>query len=269
MVTQTSPARFTIAVGSGKGGVGKSTISLNLALALAEDGVDVGILDADLYGPNIPLMVGLTRNEWTEYWTVARNPALGPQPRFAPIERYGLKIMSAGFIIAEDQPMPVSGTTIRLLIKQLLRQTEWGNLTYLVIDLPPGTADIQQALLQEVTLSGAVLVVTPQDVAHLDGKKALQQYFRAHLPVLGAIENMSSFLCPHCGQVSDTFAPVSEARSIWALGVDKLGEIPLDPMLSKAGDRGHPLLIAAPQSYQAVAFRHLARRLKDKLQPIG
>jgi ATP-binding protein involved in chromosome partitioning len=266
---QSSPAHFTIAVGSGKGGVGKSTVGLNVALALIEQGAAVGILDADLYGPNIPLMVGLTRGEWTQYWTLARNPTFGAAPLLEPIERYGLKIMSAGFILAEDQPMRVSGQTIRMLMRQLVREVDWGRLDYLVIDLPPGTGDIQQAMFEEVALSGGVLVVTPQDVAHLDGKKALQQYVQAKVPVLGAVENMSGFHCPHCGQVSDIFARVSEARSLWSLGVEKLGAIPLDPLLSETGDRGRPLLVAAPQAPQAVAFRQVAQRLTEKLRGTG
>jgi ATP-binding protein involved in chromosome partitioning len=261
-----SPARYTVAVGSGKGGVGKSTVGLNVALALSERGAAVGLLDADLYGPNIPLMVGLSRTEWTQYWTLARNPALGTTPQHDPIERYGLKIMSAGFILAEDQPMRVSGPTIRVLMNQLVHEVNWGRLDYLIIDLPPGTADIQQNMLENVALSGAVLVVTPQDVAHLDARKALQQYAQAGVTLLGAVENMSGFRCPHCGQISDIFARVSEERSLWALGVEKLGAIPLDPQLSLAGDRGRPLLVADPDSTQSEAFRQVAQRLAEKLQ---
>ncbi len=263
--TRATPARFTIAVGSGKGGVGKSTVSLNLALALVESGAAVGILDADIYGPNIPLMVGLTRKEWTGDWTLARNPALGATPQLSPIERYGLKVMSAGFILAEDQPLLVSGQTMRMLMTQLVAQVDWGDLAYLVIDLPPGTADVQQHLLESVALSGAVLVVTPQDVAHLDGKKALQQYRRAGVPVLGAVENMSGFICPHCGERSDIFARVPETRALWALGVEELGAIPLDPQMSWSGDRGRPLLIAHAASPQAEEFRTIARRIVAKL----
>jgi ATP-binding protein involved in chromosome partitioning len=259
------PARFAIAVGSGKGGVGKSTVTVNLALALAEGGAAVGVLDADVYGPNIPLMVGLTRKEWTGDWTLARNPAMGTLPLLPPIERYGLKIMSAGFILAEDQPMLLSARTVRLLMRQLVQQVDWGHLDYLIIDLPPGTGDIQQNLLQELALSGAVLVVTPQDVAHLDGKKALQQYRRAGVPLLGAVENMSGFRCPHCGQPVDVFSRVPDARAIWALGVEKLGAVPLDPGVSQAGDRGCPVLVAQTDSPQATAFRQIAQRVVDKL----
>src|SRR5579884_672683 len=164
-----SPARFTIVVGSGKGGVGKSTISLNLALALAESGVRVGMLDADFYGPNIPLMVGLKRKKWAGDWTMARNRAMGGEPPIPPTERFGLQIMSAGFIIAEDQPLMLDGSTLRFLVKQLVSGVAWGELGYLVVDLPPGTADVQQQLVGLLEISGALLVVTPQDVAHLDG----------------------------------------------------------------------------------------------------
>lgn len=259
----TPPARFIIAVGSGKGGVGKSTVSLNLALALAESGKAVGLLDADLYGPNIPLMVGITRKEWTGNWTLARK---GPQQIIQPVERYGLKIMSAGFLLGEDQPMILEALMVRALLTQLTHQVAWGNPDYLIIDLPPGTADLQQNLLHDLQLSGVVLIVTPQDVAHLDGKKALQHYRRASVPILGAIENMSGFLCPHCGQPVDIFARVSEARAIWAMEVEKLGAIPLDPLVSQSGDRARPLLIAHPQSAQAAAFRQIAQHLAAKLE---
>ena len=261
-----SLARFVIAVASGKGGVGKSTLSLNLALALAERGLSVGLLDADMYGPNIPLMVGLTRKEWSGDWTVARR---GKQASITPIERYGVKIMSAGFLLGEDQPMILDAITMHLLMTQLLRQVAWGNPQYLIIDLPPGTADLQQNLLHDLSLSGVVLVVTPQDVAHLDGKKALQHYRRAGVPILGAIENMSGFLCPHCGEPIDIFARVPSSRAIWAMDVEKLGAVPLDPTISQSGDTGHPLLIAQPASPQATAFRQIAQRLVEKLQASG
>lgn len=177
-----APARFSIAVASGKGGVGKSTVSLNLALALAETGAAVGLLDADFYGPNIPLMVGLTRKAWSGDWTVARR---GRQVALTPLERFGIKLMSAGFLLGEDQPMVLDAITMSLLLGQLTQQVAWGALDYLLIDLPPGTADLQQNLLRNLKLSGVVFVVTPQDVAHLDGKKALQYFRRANVPSPG------------------------------------------------------------------------------------
>jgi ATP-binding protein involved in chromosome partitioning len=260
-----SPARFTIAVGSGKGGVGKSTVSLNLALALLEQGAAVGLLDADVYGPDIPLMVGLARKKWTGEWTLARNREHHKQSVHAPVERHGLKLVSAGFILAEDQPMVLPAPTVALLIGQLVHQVAWGTLDYLIVDLPPGTADVQQALLRAVTFSGAIVVVTPQDVAHLDGRKAVQMYRRSRIPVLGAVENMSGFRCPHCDHAIEIFSRVPEARSIWAMDIEKLGAVPLDPMVSAAGDTGQPLMVAHPRSAQADAFRQVARRLAEKL----
>lgn len=264
-----SPARAIVAVGSGKGGVGKSTVSLNLALALAAGGAAVGLLDADVYGPNIPLMVGLVRTDWEQSWTLARNPALG-ELRLEPVRRFGLALMSAGFIIGEDQPLVWEAPLVRLLARQLLRNVAWGALDYLIVDLPPGTADVQQALAEEIPFSGALLVVTPQDVAHLDAKKAVQMYRRFGVPILGGVENMSGFLCPHCGEPADIFPRVPAARSIWAMGVEQLGAVPLDPAVSRAGDRGKPLLITHPDSPQAAAFRAAAQRLAARLaEPRG
>jgi ATP-binding protein involved in chromosome partitioning len=213
-------------------------------------------------------MVGLTRKAWTGDWTLARNPAVSAPSVLPPIERYGLKIMSAGFILAEDQPMFLSARTVRLFMRQLVQQVDWGNLDYFIIDLSPSTGDIQQNLLQHLALSGAALVATPQDVAHLDGKKALQQYLRAGVPLLGAVENMSGFRCPHCSQSIDIFARLPDSRAIWAMEVEKLGAVPLDPAMSQAqaGDRGCPNLIAHAGSPQAMAFRQVAQHMVEKLQ---
>lgn len=260
-----SPARYVIAVGSGKGGVGKSTVSLNLALALAEGGDAVGILDADFYGPNIPLMVGLKREKWAGDWTMAKGRGK-PEELIPATERFGLKIMSAGFIIAEDQPLILDGQTVRFLIRQLVGQVGWGELEFLVVDLPPGTADVQQILIRELALSAALLVVTPQDVAHLDGKKAIQMFRQAKVPILGAVENMSGLVCPHCSGIIEVFSRVPEDRAIWAMGISRLGAIPLDPVVSRAGDEGTPVLVAYPASPQSDAFRALAARVKEKLQ---
>lgn len=255
-------ARFIVAVGSGKGGVGKSTVSLNLALALAQAGATVGLLDADLYGPNIPLMVGLVRTKWGQDWTLAQR---GGQQKIPPVERYGLKIMSAGFLVGEDQPL-ADASLIRLLASQFMWHVDWGALDYLIVDLPPGTADAQQVFAKSVPLTGAILVVTPQDVAHLDAKKAVQMYWRENVPILGGVENMSGLTCPDCGKRLDVFPRVPESRSIWAMGVDKLGEIPLDPVVGADGDSGKPLLIAHPDSPPAAAFREVARRLSAALE---
>jgi ATP-binding protein involved in chromosome partitioning len=258
-----APARFVVAVGSGKGGVGKSTVSLNLALALVGAGAAVGLYDADMHGPDIPLMVGLKRETWTTWWELGRR---GQQRELAPIERYGLQIASAGFILAEDQPMVPQALTLRLMAVQLLRQVRWGNLDFLIVDLPPGTAEIQQELSKSVQMSGALVVVTPQDVAHLDARKALRMFQQTGISVLGGVENMSWLTCPHCGQRVDVFTRVREERSIWASGVQRLAQIPLDRSVSDAGDTGRPLLIGAPSSAASLAFQDLARKVKGRLE---
>ncbi|MBO0684161.1 MAG: P-loop NTPase [Candidatus Dormibacteraeota bacterium] len=252
-------ARNVIAVGSGKGGVGKSTVSVNLALALQSRGQRVGLLDADLHGPNIPLMVGLTRHEWTQSWTLAARR----QRMLAPVERHGLKIVSAGFILGEDQPLTLEGLSAQMLVQQLLRGVAWGTLDVLVVDLPPGTADVQQQLLKSIALSGAVVVVTPQYLAHLDARKAVQMYRRAGVRVLGAVENMAGIACPHCGELVEVFPAVPEPRSVWAMGVERLASIPLDPAVAAAADGGRPLADAAPTP--AKSFSGLAGRVMELL----
>jgi ATP-binding protein involved in chromosome partitioning len=259
-----APARHVIAVGSGKGGVGKSTISLNLALAFRAMGQQVGVLDADLHGPNIPLMVGITRHKWTEYWTLARSRPV----KLRPVERHGLKIVSAGFILGEDQPLSVEGLTAQTLVRQLFQDVAWGDLDVLVVDLPPGTADVQQQLLKSARFSGAVVVVTPQYVAHLDARKAVRMYQKAGLRVLGAVENMAGIVCPHCGERVDVFPPVPDQRSIWSMGVERLGSVPLDPDVAAAGDTGRALALLEPGSPQARRFDEMARRLMTLLERV-
>jgi ATP-binding protein involved in chromosome partitioning len=251
--------RHVIAVGSGKGGVGKSTVSLNLALALAQRGLDVGLLDADLYGPNIPIMVGLTKHRWTEYWTLAR-PGRRPD-RYAPVVRHGLKIVSAGFILGEDQPLAVDATTATTMVRQLLNDVDWGEPDYLIVDLPPGTGDIHQVLLKTIPVTGALIVVTPQYVAHLDARKAVRLYQRHHVPVLGWVENMGPMVCPHCGEPVAVFPEVPPARSIRQLGIEPIGSIPFDPSLGAAGDSGQALVVDGADSAPARAFRSLAESL--------
>lgn len=257
---QERPAKHAIAIGSGKGGVGKSTVTLNVALALSEKGHKVGILDADLYGPNIPLMVNVTRKKPARFWTLAKP---GGQKPIEPLEKHGLKIMSSGFIVAEDQPIAWNEHLITALLHQLLYTVAWGDLDFLLIDLPPGTADLQQMLTRLLSLDGAVIVVTPQDVAHLDAKKAIKMFDLANVKILGGVENMSGLVCPHCAEHIEVFHPVADERSIWGSGVRKLGEIPLDPEQSRASDSGHPLLIDAPASSQADAFRRVADALLE------
>jgi ATP-binding protein involved in chromosome partitioning len=255
--------RHVIAVGSGKGGVGKSTVALNLALALAGRGLRVGLLDADLYGPNIPIMVGLTRHRWTETWTLARPKE--SRVRYAPVERHGLKIASAGFILGEDQPLGVEAMTAQMMVRQLVTEVAWGELDFLVVDLPPGTADIQQVLLKSVPLTGALVVATPQMVAHLDARKAVRMYQRHNVPVIGWIENMGPMRCPHCGEPVEVFPEVPQERSLRALGVQRLGTIPFDPALGRAGDTGQVLVVEDARGPVPDAFRGLAEALLSRL----
>ena len=223
-----SPARHTIAVASGKGGVGKSTVTLNLARALSAQSA-VGILDADLYGPDIPAMLGLTRIRDAKRWTVWSEGSR----RLRPIEERGLKLMSSAFLLGERQVMPWSSMTLPFVLRQLVGDVEWGELDYLLVDLPPGTADLQTEVFKTLPLDGVLLVVGPQDVAHLDAKKVVTLIRDANVRLLGAVENMSGFVCPHCGETHDVFPRVPAERSLWADGVERLGTIPLDPAFSR------------------------------------
>jgi ATP-binding protein involved in chromosome partitioning len=246
------PARFVVAVGSGKGGVGKSTVTLHVALALARKGLAVGLLDADLYGPDIPLMVNLTRQERARQWELWRQDGV----RHEPVERHGIRIMSVGFLLGERQALTMAAPLLTAALKQLVENVEWGALDILLLDLPPGTADLQQQLLGVVRLDGVVVVVGPQDVAHLDARKFLDFLHEAGVVVLGGVENMDGLVCPHCGERVEVFAPVAEERSIWSEGAAVLGRIPLDPELG--GRDG--------VSCQSEAFSVVADRLIDALE---
>jgi ATP-binding protein involved in chromosome partitioning len=246
------PARFVVAVGSGKGGVGKSTVSLRLALALARRGLAVGLVDADLYGPDIPLMVGITREEQARQLQLWRKDLA----RHEPVERHGVRLMSVGFLIGERQALTMGAPLLAAALHQLIDNVAWGALDVLLVDLPPGTADLQQQLLSVVALDAAIVVVGPQDVAHLDARKFLDFLRDAGIPVVGGIENMSGLLCPHCGETVEVFPPVAEERSIWSDGAVLLGRIPLDPALA-ASERFDA---------QADAFAAVADRLLDALE---
>jgi ATP-binding protein involved in chromosome partitioning len=262
-VTDLAPeaARNVIAVTSGKGGVGKSTVSLNLALALAQRDLRVGLLDADFYGPDIPLMVNLKRSQIRERWLLGRAASQGGAIKHEPVERYGLKLMSVGFLISEAQALTLPAPLIHSALRQLLKDVSWGSLDYLLIDTPPGTADLQQELLQQVHLSGALIVVGPQDVAHLDGRKVVDMLRAGNVPIIGGVENMAQLTCPHCGESVDVFPHAQPRRTIWAEGVTQLASIPLDPVVASAGDGHAPLLLAAPDGPQAAAFLDLADRV--------
>ena len=242
--------RSVLAVGSGKGGVGKSTVTLQLALACARRGLRVGILDADLYGPDIPLMVGVSRQEQARQWHLWRRGGTSLQP----IERHGLALMSVGFLIAESQAMTMAAPLLSAALRQLVLEVEWGELDLLLVDLPPGTADLQQQLVDVVSLDGAVVVVGPQDVAHLDARKFVSFLRDARVAVLGGIENMSGLVCPHCGGTIEVFPAVSDERAIWTDGIPLLGRVPLDPRLG-----------AEPAEPQPV-FVPVAERLLDALR---
>jgi ATP-binding protein involved in chromosome partitioning len=218
-----------IAVGSGKGGVGKSTVSVNLAVALAQAGAAVGLLDADITGPNIPMMLG-----------VDGQPKASPNNKITPLERHGVKCISIQFFVPEGQPIVWRGPLVGGAIQQFLRDVDWGDLDYLVVDLPPGTSDAQLTLAQSVPLSGAVLVTTPQEVALSDVGKALAMFKRLSVPILGLVENMTAFVCPHCGELTEIFGRGGGERFCQTHGLDFLGGVPLDVTVRQGGDVGVP-----------------------------
>jgi ATP-binding protein involved in chromosome partitioning len=242
-----------IAVASGKGGVGKSTTAVNLALALVGLGLRVGLLDADVYGPSLPRLLAITE----------KPRAAGE--RLAPIVRHGLATMSMGFLVAEDTPMIWRGPMVQSALQQMLFDVAWGPLDILVVDMPPGTGDAQLTMAQQVPLAGAVIVSTPQDLALLDARKGLNMFRRVDVPVLGIIENMSYFKCPHCGGRSDIFSHGGARREAERLGVDFLGEIPLDMVIRETSDQGRPIIVAEPEGDHARAFGAIAARLWQRL----
>ena len=239
----------TVAVGSGKGGVGKSTVAVNLALSFSRAGAAVGLLDADIYGPNLVQMMGVK----------GRPEAAGK--RIMPVSADGLKMMSMGFFLKEDEPVVWRGPMLHGAIRQFLGDVEWGRLDYLFIDMPPGTGDVQLTLSQVIPLTGAVLVTTPQDVALSDVRKAAAMFRKVNVPILGVVENMSYFECPHCGERSEIFSHGGGARFAGAIGTDLLGEIPLDIRVRQGGDEGRPPVIHDPKSGPALAFKSIAEKL--------
>ncbi|BCX02184.1 MAG: iron-sulfur cluster carrier protein [Candidatus Roseilinea sp.] len=242
--------RNLVAVASGKGGVGKTTCAVNLAVALARRGARVGLLDADIYGPNVPLMLGLNNDR----------PGVR-QGRMLPPERYGLRIMSMGFLLRSDQPVIWRGPMLHKALEQLIMDTAWGELDYLLVDLPPGTGDVQLSLAQIVPITGAVIVTTPQDVALADVQKGTAAFRQMNVPLLGVIENMSYFVCDCCGKRHDLFSHGGGRRMAEQLGIPCLGEAPLHPAVREGGDAGAPVVIAQPDNPAAVAFTHIAGAL--------
>jgi ATP-binding protein involved in chromosome partitioning len=246
--------RAVVAVASGKGGVGKSTTSVNFALALARRGQKVGLLDADIYGPSQPRMLGITGK-----------PGSSDGKKLMPMSNYGVRVMSMGFLVDEDAPMIWRGPMVQSAIQQMLTDVEWGELDFLVIDLPPGTGDAQLTIAQRVPLAGAVIVSTPQDIALLDARKALNMFRKVDVPVLGIVENMSYFLCPHCGGRAEIFSYGGARRTAEKFGVDFLGEIPLDLMIREETDAGRPPVISHPDGPQAECYLAIADAVIAKL----
>ncbi len=245
--------KYKIAVASGKGGVGKSTVAVNLAVALARQGLKVGLLDADIYGPSIPLMLG-----------VDEQPAFDGQ-RLIPIEKYGVRLMSLGFLVDSNDPVIWRGALVTRALQQLMTDVDWDGLDVILFDMPPGTGDAQLTLSQSVALDGAVIVSTPQDVALLDAVKGVQMFRKVNVPIMGIIENMSYFVCPHCGGRSEIFAHGGVERECKRIGTDLLGEIPLDAEIRIGGDKGQPIVAMDATAPQSVAFMEIAQKIKTTL----
>lgn len=247
--------RNVVAVASGKGGVGKSTVAVNLALAWAAQGARVGILDADIYGPSQPLMLGLE----------GERPTSPDGKHLQPLESHGVAAMSIGFLVDAEQPMVWRGPMVTQALTQLLSETHWGSLDYLVVDMPPGTGDIQLTLAQRVPVAGAVIVTTPQDIALADARKGLKMFEKVSVPVLGIVENMSVHICSNCGHAEHIFGAGGGERMAEEYGVRLLGELPLDAHIREEADGGRPTVVAAPDSPRARAYFEMARRTAGAL----
>jgi ATP-binding protein involved in chromosome partitioning len=243
-----------IAVASGKGGVGKSTVAVNLALGLRDLGLKVGILDADIYGPSLPKLLAIREKPQTAGGT-----------RLKPIVRHGMPVMSIGFLVEEETPMIWRGPMVMSALTQMLREVEWGSLDVMVVDMPPGTGDAQLTMAQQVPLKGAVIVSTPQDLALIDARRGIAMFRRVNVPVLGIIENMSTFICPHCGTQSDIFGHGGARHEAERLGVPFLGEVPLDIAIRQKSDAGEPVVASEPDGAHAQSFRAIAARVREGL----
>ena len=243
-----------IAVASGKGGVGKSTVAVNLALSLSRLGLKTGLLDADIYGPSLPRLMGITEKPESD------------GKKLKPIEKHGLKTMSIGFLVEEDQAMIWRGPMVQSALTQMLSDVEWAPLDVLVLDMPPGTGDAQLTIAQRVPLKGAVIVSTPQDIALIDVKKGITMFQKTHVPILGVVENMSMFVCSGCGAEHDIFGHGGAKLTAEKLGAPFLGEIPLVPRIRETSDAGTPISISAPDSAEAMAFMEVAKKVAASLQ---
>ncbi|HEB79843.1 MAG TPA: iron-sulfur cluster carrier protein ApbC [Rhodospirillales bacterium] len=243
-----------VAIASGKGGVGKSTTAVNLALALKAEGMKVGLFDADVFGPSIPLMLGVTGQ-----------PVQVAPGKIGVLENYGVKCMSIGFMVDADSPVIWRGPMVMSALEQLMRDVEWGQLDVLIVDMPPGTGDVQLTMAQKVPLTGAIIVSTPQDIALADARRGLNMFHKVDVPVFGIIENMSYFICPHCSERTEIFSHGGARKEAELLNVDFLGEIPLDMVIRETSDSGNPITVSDPESSHAEAYRAIARVVRDKI----
>src|SRR5580704_15328054 len=246
-----------IAVGSGKGGLGKTTLAVNLAVALSKMGHKVGLLDADVYGPNVPLMLG-----------VSGQPKVGAENRIDPLEAHGLKVISVGFLNPGDKPIIWRGPMLHQIVKQFLGMVEWGHLDYMIVDLPPGTGDIALSLVQSVPLTGAVVVSTPSDVSLQDARKAIEMFRQMKVDLVGVVENMSYFVCPHCSHEIDIFSRGGAENMAKQFGVSFLGNIALDPEVRKSGDGGKPIVLEGENSPHAKSIYEFARNVVKRSDEI-
>ncbi len=248
--------KHVIAVSSGKGGVGKSTVASNLAVALAQSGLRIGLLDADIYGPNIPMMMG------------APKPPEQQEGKIKPAESHGVKLISMGYFVPEDTAVVWRGPMVHTAIQQFFRDVLWGDLDFLLVDLPPGTGDAQLTLSQLIPLCGAVTVTTPQEVAIHDVRKGMMMFQKVNVPLLGLIENMSYFVCGHCGERTEIFSTGGGERAAEKLGVPFLGRVPIDPAIRSGGDTGQPIVVADPGSPQTKAFKEIAQKLVEAVRKL-
>ena len=257
----------TIAVASGKGGVGKSTVAVNLALALSAGGLRVGLLDADVHGPNVPLMLGVRRTEPVKGWSsmIPVGSAVA-EPNMPALDRYGIKVMSVGLLVGEDQAAMLENVSlVGWMVRQMLTGVRWGDLDVLLIDLPPGTSEPQATLMKTISMDGVLMVVTPQDLALLDSTRAMHAFTGSGVKVIGVVENMSYLLCPHCGEQIQIFHRSEVPRAITAGEIPLLSRIPIEPAISAAADTGRPLVVADPDSRQARIFLDLAQRMLTQI----
>jgi len=246
-----------VAIGSGKGGVGKTTVAVNLAVAMARMGYRVALLDADVYGPNVPLMLG-----------ASEAPRVLPDNRIVPLEKFGIKVISVGFLNPGDKPLIWRGPMLHSIIKQFLGQVDWGQIDYMVVDLPPGTGDVAISLIQTVPLTGAIVVTTPSDVSLQDARKAIEMFRQVKVDIVGLVENMSFFVCPHCHTEIDIFSKGGGESTAKQFGLSFLGRIELDPDIRKSGDSGNPIVIAGEQSEHAKSLYAFARAVIARVQEV-